>query len=161
MLYFALRAFGFRITFLFKHKIAIPKKKRLFLSPTPFLPCSFPPLCFYNAVSVDLGPLPFSLLLPSSAVHILCPTTNYFFLVPFAPFSITSFSFTAIFSFCSSNLAFSSLPLYSSTPCSSHIFYCHLLLLPFSSSFSSFFHGSFLIYLFLAGDGPSRLFLLF
>jgi hypothetical protein len=111
MLYFALRAFGFRITFLFKHKIVIPKKKLLFLSPTPFLPCSFPPLCFYNVVSVDLGPLPFSLLLPSSAVHILCPTTNYFFLVSFAPFSITSFSFTAIFSFCSSNLAFSSLPI--------------------------------------------------
>jgi hypothetical protein len=81
---------------------------------------------------------------------------SFFFPVPFAPltiisffvvaFPIISFSSTVIFSTsCSSNLTFSSLLLYSSTLCSSHIF-----IVPSSASpllfLFPYLHGSFLLY---------------
>jgi hypothetical protein len=159
---------GFRIPdYIFIEDIKLNSKKKTSISyPPPLvLPCCFPPLRLYNAVSVDLGPLPFSLLplLLPSAVHILCPTTHYFFLFPFAPLSITSFVvivLSAIFStFCSSNMAFSSLLLYSSTPWSSHILIVTFFCSSFARPFPPFFHGSFLLYLFFAEDGPSQFFL--
>jgi hypothetical protein len=112
-----------------------PKNFFLFLSSTSFLLCSFPPLAsrklflsilvlfhFLNAFTASFFICSHSLFYHSFflPVSFAAFTTIFFFVVPL---SITSFSSTARFSTsCSLNLTFSSLLLYSATPCSYHIF---------------------------------------
>jgi hypothetical protein len=111
--------------------------------------CNF--FSFLGTISVDLVPPPFSQRLYHFLLRLFTFLSNHSFFLPalfvsltvtsffVVAFSITSFISASIFSTsCSSNVACSSLLLYSSTPCSFHT-YCHLLLLLPCFSFSPFF----------------------
>jgi hypothetical protein len=107
ILYFALQAFGFLITFFFKHKIAIPKRKKkktfLFLSPIPFLRCSFPPLPYRFHPSY----------LPSVFIQYFSP----FLSLPLALILLHPFHMCSIVSFSPHSTSFTSFSLLPSNTC--------------------------------------------